>query len=183
MWGYGGVKIRMPLWRLNVTLQNSMCFVPYQTDCVRPVHLWGTNRYWPKVPVNAAERYDCLFQQAGTPSHWYLAVRTFFNEHLPNRWIGRVGQNDQMFCKWPPRSPDLTVCDFFLWGYVKKSLCTSTARNRGWAAGTHHCSCQVGQAGYAPESLVRARLSNRCLPSNKSWVCIIPHETVWVYKL
>jgi len=33
--------------------------------------------------------------------------------------IGRAGQNDQVFCKWPPRSPDLTVFDFFLWGYVK----------------------------------------------------------------
>jgi len=32
---------------------------------------------------------------------------------------GRAGQNDQVFCKWPPRSPDLTVYDFFLWGYVK----------------------------------------------------------------
>ena len=20
---------------------------------------------------------------------------------------------------WPPRSPDLTVCDFFLWGFIK----------------------------------------------------------------
>ena len=20
---------------------------------------------------------------------------------------------------WPPRSPDLTPCDFFLWGYIK----------------------------------------------------------------
>jgi len=51
--------------------------------------------------------------------HWHLAVRTFLNEHLLNRWIGRAGQNGQVFCKWPPRSPDLTVCDFFLWGYVK----------------------------------------------------------------
>ena len=34
-------------------------------------------------------------------------------------WIGRAGQNDQVFCKWSPISPDLTVCDFFLWGYVK----------------------------------------------------------------
>jgi len=32
---------------------------------------------------------------------------------------GRAGQNDQVFCKWPPRSPDLIICDFFLWGYVK----------------------------------------------------------------
>jgi len=51
--------------------------------------------------------------------HWHLAVHTFLNEHLPNRWIGRAGQNDQFFCKWPPRSPDLTVCDFFVSGYVK----------------------------------------------------------------
>ena len=48
-----------------------------------------------------------------------------------------------------------------------QSLCTSTARNRGWAAGTHHCSCQVGHARYAAERLVRASLSHRCLPSNK----------------
>ena len=23
---------------------------------------------------------------------------------------------------WPPRSPDLTVCDFFLWGHVKQNI-------------------------------------------------------------
>ena len=32
---------------------------------------------------------------------------------------GGAGQNDHVFCKWPPRSPDLTFCEFFLWGYVK----------------------------------------------------------------
>ena len=67
----------------------------------------------------AAERHDYLFQQDGAPPHWQLAVCTFLSEHLPNRWIGRAGQNYEVFCKWPPRSPDLTVCDFFLWGYVK----------------------------------------------------------------
>ena len=51
--------------------------------------------------------------------HWHFTVRTFLNEHLPNRWIGHAGQNDQVFCTWPPRSLDLTFCDFFLWGYVK----------------------------------------------------------------
>ena len=33
-------------------------------------------------------------------------------------------------------------------------------------------------------SLVRARISHRCFPSNKRgahWVCVISHETVWVY--
>ena len=55
--------------------------------------------------------------------HWHLVVRTFLNEHLPNRWNGRARQNNQVFCKWPPISPDLTVCDFFLWGYVKDRVC------------------------------------------------------------
>ena len=54
--------------------------------------------------------------------HWSLNVRAFLNTNLPNRWIGRAGQHDQVFCKWPPRSPDLTVCDFFLWGYVKDKV-------------------------------------------------------------
>jgi len=66
------------------------------------------------IPQLAAERHDYLLQQDGAPLHWHLAVRTFLSEHLPNRWFGRTGQNDQIFCNWPPRSPDLTVCDFFL---------------------------------------------------------------------
>ena len=43
----------------------------------------------------------------------------FITMTLSNRRIGRAGHNDQVFCKWPPRSPDLTVCKVFLWGYVK----------------------------------------------------------------
>ena len=26
------------------------------------------------------------------------------------------------YCAWPPRSPDLNVSDFFLWGYVKEKV-------------------------------------------------------------
>ena len=38
---------------------------------------------------------------------------------LPGRWIGRASGNDQSLLLWPSRSPDITACDFFLWGYVK----------------------------------------------------------------
>jgi hypothetical protein len=37
-------------------------------------------------------------------------------------------QQEKAFCgdknllPWPPRSPDLTPCDFFLWGFVKDSV-------------------------------------------------------------
>jgi len=39
----------------------------------------------------------------------------------------------------------------------------------------YRSSYQLGHAGYAAESLVRARLSHRCLPRNKMgahWVCV-----------
>ena len=38
---------------------------------------------------------------------------------LPGRWIGLASGNDQPLMLWPPRSPDITPCDLFLWGYVK----------------------------------------------------------------
>jgi hypothetical protein len=33
--------------------------------------------------------------------------------------IGRAAAGDQELLRWPPRSPDLTPCDFFLWGFIK----------------------------------------------------------------
>jgi hypothetical protein len=30
---------------------------------------------------------------------------------------------------WPPRSPDLSVCDFFLWGYLKSKVYAQKPRN------------------------------------------------------
>jgi len=36
---------------------------------------------------------------------------------FPNRWIGSDG-----LTLWPPRSPDITPLDFFLWGYVKHKM-------------------------------------------------------------
>jgi hypothetical protein len=55
-----------------------------------------------------------FFQQDGAPPHWSLIVRASLNQHFSNRWIGRAGP-----ISWPARSPDITPCDFFLWGYAK----------------------------------------------------------------
>ena len=48
---------------------------------------------------------------------WHKEVREYLNEHVPGRWVGRAAARDNTFCTWPPRSPDLTVCDFFLWDF------------------------------------------------------------------
>lgn len=63
-----------------------------------------------------------ILQQDGAPPHWSTNVRNFLNTELPHRWIGRAGPGDVPRLPWPPRSPDLTPCDFFLWGYVKDKV-------------------------------------------------------------
>jgi hypothetical protein len=42
--------------------------------------------------------------------------------HFPDRLIylrGRHGLSHLSHLQWPPRSPNLAPCDFFLWGYLK----------------------------------------------------------------
>jgi len=52
-------------------------------------------------------------------AHFHCEVRQYLNTVLPGRWIGRASGNDQSLLLWPPRFPDITTCDFFLWGYFK----------------------------------------------------------------
>jgi len=52
----------------------------------------------------------------------HLEVRRYLNDTIPGRWIGRGGQQDLAHRLWPPRSPDLTPCDFYLWGYIKERV-------------------------------------------------------------
>ena len=58
-----------------------------------------------------------IFQQDGAPAHYDKEVRAWLNEEFPGKWIGRRGS-----IEWAPRSPDLTPCDFFLWGYLKQKV-------------------------------------------------------------
>ena len=74
---------------------------------------------WLMDELIAHEHEDFIFQQDGAPPHWKLTVRAYLNDNMRERWIGRAGVKDSVLLKWPPRSPDLTPCDFFLWGYVK----------------------------------------------------------------
>jgi hypothetical protein len=70
---------------------------------------------------------DYLFQQDGAPPHYNNEVRRYLlvNEHLPHHWIGRATANDLAFRNLATRSPDLTPCDFFVWGYVKDAMYVS----------------------------------------------------------
>lgn len=58
------------------------------------------------------------FQQDGATPHRVELVRRFLNAEYHNRWIG-IGSPVR---EWPPRSPDLSPLDFFLWGAVKEKV-------------------------------------------------------------
>ncbi|XP_050306139.1 uncharacterized protein LOC126743197 [Anthonomus grandis grandis] len=68
----------------------------------------------PLEEVPLAIRRDRFYQHDGCPSHFARDVRQFLDLTYPARWIGR----GSVF-PWPPRSPDLTVLDFYLWGRIK----------------------------------------------------------------
>lgn len=67
------------------------------------------------IPIGLRNRV--VYQQDGAPAHFTLAVRQWLNERYPGRWIGRGGP-----IAWPPRSPDLTPLDFYVWGYLKAEV-------------------------------------------------------------
>jgi hypothetical protein len=62
---------------------------------------------------------EYILQQDGAPPHFHREVGKLLNHVLPQRLVGRHWPNENLLLLWPPRSPDLTPCDFFLWSYVK----------------------------------------------------------------
>ena len=68
------------------------------------------------VPLQV--RQQLWFQHEGAPAHFALDFREYLNNVFPNRWIGRSRP-----VQWPPRSPNLTPMDFFIWGEMKCLVC------------------------------------------------------------
>ena len=68
----------------------------------------------------------------------YYQGREYLNESFRNRWLGRGGP-----IAWPPRSPDLTPFDYYLWGHMKTLVYESKVdsrtelRDRIFAAAEH----------------------------------------------
>lgn len=54
------------------------------------------------------------WQQDGAPAHNSIRASVEINRIFQRRWIGNRGTTE-----WPPRSPDLTPLDFWLWSKLK----------------------------------------------------------------
>ena len=68
--------------------------------------------------ANNIDRHVMWWQQDGAPCHTSNATMRYLRGQFPGRIMGKRGD-----WPWPPRSPDLAICDFFLWGHLKLQIC------------------------------------------------------------
>lgn len=75
------------------------------------------------IPLNVRRDME-YFQHDGAPAHRDRRSRDYLNQIYPGRWIGNNGP-----ILWPPRSPDLTPLDFFVWGFIKDKVFQTNSDN------------------------------------------------------
>lgn len=59
-----------------------------------------------------------IFQQDGAPAHISNAVKQVLLQHFGDKRV--ISRHFPNF--WPPRSPDLNPCDYWLWGYIQAAV-------------------------------------------------------------
>ena len=64
------------------------------------------------------------FQQDGATAHTARISMERVRQAFPGKVISRFGD-----VPWPPRSPDLTIPDFFLWGFLKSRVYAEKPRS------------------------------------------------------
>jgi hypothetical protein len=67
--------------------------------------------------VEEEELGDVWFQQDGASAHTARNSIIVLGENFPGRLVSLRGD-----VGWPARSPDLSIYDFFLWGYLKERV-------------------------------------------------------------
>lgn len=70
-------------------------------------------RFYPAVP----NKDTAWLQQDGATAHTTIQVRNWLQQTFPARHISRLTN-----FPWPARSPDLSVMDFFVWGFIKDKV-------------------------------------------------------------
>ena len=73
------------------------------------------------IALLQVDERNCWFQQDSANAHIAASTMVILQEFF--------GEN--VICKglWPPRSPDLTSADFFLWSYLNDTVYRSNPRD------------------------------------------------------
>ena len=91
-------------WAGNAVTVNGVCYRNMITKFL-----------WPQL--DGMDMEDMWFQQDGGNCHTAPETTELLRENFRGRVISRNGDQN-----WPPKSCDLTPCDFFLWRFVKSRV-------------------------------------------------------------
>ena len=84
------------------------------------------NCFLPELRRQGINRASMWFQQDGATVHTARASMTAVGVAFPNHVISRFG-----VLPWPPRSPDLSLCDFYLWRFLELRVYAGKPRTLG----------------------------------------------------
>ena len=105
-WSYSSRRCSWSTFWLRETSIRENIYVLYVTMLYRGNFTFitsiGNNMWW---------------QQDGAPAHTSNVTMQYLREQFPLRLMSKSGG-----WPWPPRSPDLAIFDFFLWGYIKQQI-------------------------------------------------------------
>ena len=71
----------------------------------------------PQLRRRGIDLSSVLFQQDGATAHTARSSMSVLREMCPQHVISRRGD-----VPWPARSPDLSACDYILWGYLRSRV-------------------------------------------------------------
>ncbi|XP_039310613.1 uncharacterized protein LOC120358903 [Solenopsis invicta] len=101
-------------------------FFPENVTITEQVYSDFLEEILPVLLGDVAAMPNIISQQDGHPAYTSLLARTVLNREYQLRWIGIHSPCQE----WPPRFPDLTPMDFFLWGYMRDIIYQTLPRDR-----------------------------------------------------
>jgi hypothetical protein len=78
------------------------------------------------------------FQRDGAPAHTAETIVNFLNRKFGTHWIGKGGEH-----AWPTGSPDLSVCDYWLWNRLLQHINTYEIVTKEQILPTSHCDTNL----------------------------------------
>jgi hypothetical protein len=141
---------------------------------------WKTGCYHNWMPVMAIMLYNWTGLPLPPCSHECTSASQSRSSTALDRTGGGGGwcKMETIIFSWPPRSPNLTPCDFFLWWSVKDSVYVPPL-----PTSIQELACTAGHySGQATPSLVRVWLPRGCVPCDPRcthWRIVISAWETW----
>ena len=118
---------------------------------------------------------DYWFMQDGAPPHKTKRIIQFLTNVFPNRVIALKAP--ELNLEWPPYSPDLNPCDFFLWSYLKDKIHRKPIKD------INHLKKRIVQEISLISKNLCEKVSNNCFLPSPNELCkgCLPFVIQYVY--